>query len=246
MPKVKIIADSTCDLSRELLERYDVAVVPLYVTLGDQSYRDGVDMTVDQLFAHCDSTHEVPKTAASSVSDFIEAFRPFCEAGQDIVFLGISSHFSVQIQNALLAAQEFPERTIRCVDSQNLSTGIGLLVIEAAERAQAGMGANEIADAVEALRPKVNAGFVLDTLTYLRRGGRCSGLAALGARHAQHQAANQRHRRQNGPHRQIPRPHPPGYPALRRQAARRHRTHPPPARVPHALLLAAGLAGGNL
>lgn len=181
MPKVKIIADSTCDLSRELLERYDVAVVPLYVTLGGQSYRDGVDMTVDQLFAHCDSTHEVPKTAASSVSDFIEAFRPFCEAGQDIVFLGISGHFSVQIQNALLAAQEFPERTIRCVDSQNLSTGIGLLVIEAAERAQAGMGANEIADAVEALRPKVNAGFVLDTLTYLRRGGRCSGLAALGA-----------------------------------------------------------------
>lgn len=181
MPNVKIIADSTCDLGAALIERYDIAIAPLYVTLDGKSYRDGVDITAPELLAICERTKQTPKTAATSLGDFYELFKPYAQAGRDIVFVGISSQMSAEVQNARLAAAEFPGRVIRCVDSQNLSTGIGLLVIEAAERAQAGMGADQIADEIEALREKVSASFVLDTLTYLYRGGRCSGLKAFSA-----------------------------------------------------------------
>lgn len=181
MPKVKIIADSTCDLGEALIARYDVAIAPLYVTLGEDSFRDGIDKTAGEVLDYCDKMKQTPKTAATSVGDFIEIFSPYAEAGRDIVFLAISSTMSAEVQNALLAAAEFPERRILCIDSRSLSTGIGLLVIEAAERAEAGMGADAIADEIEALRDKVRAGFVLDTLTYLHRGGRCSGVKALGA-----------------------------------------------------------------
>lgn len=181
MSKVKIIADSTCDLGAELIARYDIAIAPLYVTLGETSYRDGLDLTPADVFKHFEKNKETPKTAATSVGDFLEIFRPYAEAGRDIVFLSISGDMSAEIQNAKLAAQEFPGRIIRCVDSMNLSTGIGLLVIEAAERAEQGMDANQIASEIEALRPKVNASFVIDTLTFLHRGGRCSGLMAFGA-----------------------------------------------------------------
>lgn len=181
MSKVKIIADSTCDLGPSLIERYDVAIAPLYVTLDGKNYRDGVDITAPEMLAICEKTKQTPKTAATSVGDFYELFKPYAEAGRDIVFIGISAQMSAEVQNARLVAAEFPDRTIRCVDSQNLSTGIGLLVIEAAERAQKGMDANQIADEIEALRAKVSASFVLDTLTYLYRGGRCSGLKAFSA-----------------------------------------------------------------
>lgn len=181
MPNVKIIADSTCDLGDALIRRYDIAIAPLYVTLGEKSYRDGVEITAPELLVHCEKTKQTPKTAATSVGDFYELFKPYADAGRDIVFIGISAQMSAEVQNALLAAQEFPDRVIRCVDSENLSTGIGLLVIEAAERAANGMSANQIADEIEALRAKVRASFVLDTLTYLHRGGRCSGVQALSA-----------------------------------------------------------------
>lgn len=181
MPDVKIIADSTCDLGQALASRYDIDIVPLYVTMGEKSYRDGIDLTGPELLAHCERTKDVPKTSAVSQADFFELFRPYAEAGQDIVFIGISSQMSATVQNARVAAEAFPERTIRCIDSQNLSTGIGLLVIEAAERAAQGMDASQIADEVEALRPKVRASFVIDTMDFLHRGGRCSGLQALGA-----------------------------------------------------------------
>lgn len=181
MPNVKIIADSTCDLGDALIRRYDIAIAPLYVTLDETSYRDGVDITAPELLSYCERTKQTPKTAATSVGDFYELFKTYTDAGRDIVFIGISSQMSAEVQNAQMVAVEFPDRVIRCVDSQNLSTGIGLLVIEAAERAEKGMDANQIADEIEALRPKVRASFVLDTLNYLHRGGRCSGLAAMGA-----------------------------------------------------------------
>ncbi len=179
--RVKIIADSTCDLGAALIARHDISIVPLYVTLGDESYLDGVELSPDEVIDYCERTKETPKTAASSVGDLIEAFRPHAEAGRDIVFLSISAHMSAENQNARIAAKEFPGRVIRCVDSRSLSTGVGLLVVEAAKRAEAGMGADRIADEIEALTPKVSASFVLDTLTYLRRGGRCSGVTAMGA-----------------------------------------------------------------
>lgn len=181
MAKVKIIADSTCDLGGALIRHYDIAIAPLYVTLDEKSYRDGMDILPKGVLEYSNRTKETPKTAATSVGDFIEIFRPYAEAGRDIVFIGISSAMSAEVQNARLAAEEFPQVTIRCVDGMSLSTGTGLLVVEAAERAEKGMGAHEIADAAEALRSKVRASFVLDTLTFLHRGGRCSGLMTFGA-----------------------------------------------------------------
>lgn len=181
MSNVKIIADSTCDLGDALIARYDIGIAPLYVTIDEKSYKDGVDITAPELLAHAEKTKETPKTSATSQADFFELFKPYAEAGRDIVFISISSEMSAELQNARVAAELFPGITIRCVDSRSLSTGIGLLVIEAAERAQKGMGADQIADQVEALTGKVSASFVLDTLTYLHRGGRCTGLQAIGA-----------------------------------------------------------------
>ena len=181
MQKVKIIADSTCDLGSELIQRYDIDIAPLYVTLGQKSYRDAVEITSQEVLSYCERTKETPKTAATSVGDFIDVFRPYAEAGQDIVFLSISESMSATVQNARIAAEEFPNCAIYCVNSQSLSTGTGLLVIEAAERAEAGMDAKEIVREIEELRDKVSVSFVLNTLTYLHRGGRCSGLTAFGA-----------------------------------------------------------------
>lgn len=181
MGKVKIIADSTCDLGDALTERYDIAIAPLYVTLGEESYSDGVDITAAQLLEHCEKTREVPKTAATSQEDFYRLFKQYTDAGREVVFIGISDTMSAQMQNAMTTAAAMEGAKIRCVDSMNLSTGIGLLVLEAAERAERGLDADTIADEIEALRDKVRASFVLDTLTYLHRGGRCSGLKAFGA-----------------------------------------------------------------
>lgn len=181
MPTVKIVADSTCDLGEALIREYDIAIAPLYVTFDGKSYKDGVEVTAPELLDYCERTKQTPKTSATSAADFYELFLPYVQEGRDIVFIGISAQMSAEVQNARMAAMEFPDSTIRCVDSENLSTGIGLLVLEAAERAQQGMGADQIADEIEALRDKVSASFVLDTLTYLHRGGRCSGLMAFGA-----------------------------------------------------------------
>lgn len=181
MERVKILADSTCDLPGVLIERLDIGIVPLYVLLGEQSYRDGVDIDQEMIFDHFDRTGQTPTTSAPSVADLVDAFTPYAGQGRDIVFIGISSEMSGTCQNALLAAQEFPGVTIRVVDSRNLSSGIGLLAARAAERALAGMSAEEIAALVQTETGLVRAGFIIDTLTYLYRGGRCSRLQMLGA-----------------------------------------------------------------
>lgn len=183
MPNVKIIADSTCDLGDALIAQHDISIAPLCVTIDGKTYRDGVDITASELLAYSERTKQIPKTAATPLGDLYDLFKSYTDQGRDIVFIGISSQMSTELQNAALAAAEpvFDGRTIRCVDSQNLSSGIGLLVLEAACRARQGMDANQIAVEIEALRGKVSASFVLDTLTYLHRGGRCSGLQALGA-----------------------------------------------------------------
>ncbi|OPY92085.1 MAG: Fatty acid-binding protein [Syntrophaceae bacterium PtaU1.Bin231] len=181
MDSVKIIADSTCDLPGSLRERLDIDIVPLYVLLGDQAFKDGVDIDQDRIFEHFDKTQRTPTTSAASVQDFVDAFGPYARQGRDIVFIGISSEMSATCQNALLAAREFPGVTIRVADSRNLSSGIGLLVIKAAEMAGEGRTADAIADRITAMTGLVRASFVIDTLTYLYRGGRCSRLQMLGA-----------------------------------------------------------------
>lgn len=174
-----ISSDSTCDLSAELRERYNVSIIPLGVTLGDKTYFDGVDIVPDDIYAHHTKTGELPKTTAANVGDCIDYFKTFADAGKTVIHIALSAEFSSTYNNACLAASEF--ENVYVVDSRNLSTGNGLLVIAAAEMAQSGMEAAEIVEKLNALAPCVDASFVIDKLDYLHKGGRCSALAMLGA-----------------------------------------------------------------
>lgn len=177
---VKIISDSTCDLSRELLEAYDIAILPLHVHLGEEQYLDGVNITPDELYAWSDANNSTPKTAAASIAEAMDIYKKYLETADEIVFFSVSAEMSSNNRVMKLAAQEMEcEDRVCVVDSKNLSTGIGLLVIEAALMAKAGKRAKEIAAVIEEMKPKVRASFVVDTLTYLHRGGRCSSVAAM-------------------------------------------------------------------
>ena len=177
---VKIISDSTCDLSQELLERYDIAVLPLQVTLGEESYEDGVNITVDEIYRWADENKTTPKTAAPSMETAANVLRPWLDKGLELICFSVSESMSTSANVMRLAAKELKATDkVTVIDSQNLSTGGGLLVIEAAIMAQQGKTAEEITAYVKGLRPLVQASFVVDTLTYLHRGGRCSSVAAL-------------------------------------------------------------------
>lgn len=177
---VKILSDSTCDLSKELLERYDIDILPLHVILDEADYRDGQNITPDKLYRWSDEQKQTPKTAAVSMEEASAAFRPYLEKGCDIVCFAISEAMSSTANAMRLAAQHLQaESRVMVVDSANLSTGVGLLVIEAALMAQNGMSASQISQEIERLKPRVRASFVVDTLTYLHRGGRCSGISAF-------------------------------------------------------------------
>ena len=177
---VKIISDSTCDLSRELLETYDIAVLPLHIHLGDGEYLDGVNITPDELYAWSDANNSTPKTSAASIAEVMDIYKKYLETYDEIVIFSISASMSSNYQTMKLAAQEMEcEDRVFVIDSENLSTGIGLMAIEAALMAKTGKGAREIVATVEEMRPRVRASFVVDTLTYLHRGGRCGSVAAL-------------------------------------------------------------------
>ena len=175
---VKILADSTCDLSPSLVSRYKIGIIPLYVHLGEKEYKDGVDITPSDLYKWSDEHNETPRTSAPGIED-IESFLDKDSADEYVIFT-ISSSMSSSYNNCILAAEdlEMTDR-VHVIDSANLSTGIGLQVIKAAELAAAGMTASEIAAEIEKIKGKVRASFVVDTLTYLYRGGRCSGVSAF-------------------------------------------------------------------
>jgi len=175
---VKITVDSTCDLSKELAGKYDIEVVPLYVGLGTSSYRDGVDLEPDRIFKYVDETGELAKTSAVPVADYIEVFQKYRQEGREVVHINISSKMSVCYQNAVLAAQEVGGVCV--VDSLNLSTAVGHLALRGAELAREGKSAQEIAEILDEARLRLDASFVVDDITYLYKGGRCSAVAALG------------------------------------------------------------------
>lgn len=177
--RVKIISDSTCDLSPELLERYDIAITPLCVIKDGKEFHDGVDITPADIFAHVDGGGELCSTAAVSQFEYTQMFARYAKEYDEVVQINIGSNFSCCYQNACLAAQEFDN--VFVVDSENLSTGQGLLVVSAAKLAQQGVSGIEIAERVRALAPKVEASFLIERLDYMRKGGRCSAVAALGA-----------------------------------------------------------------
>jgi len=179
MSKIIISSDSTCDLSAELKERYDVRIIPLGVTLGDKVYRDGIDINPDDIYAHHAKTGELPKTTAANVGECIDYFTDLTKDGDAVIHFTISSTMSSTYSNACLAAAEF--ENVYVIDSKNLSTGGGLLVVSAAEMAKSGMEAGDIVAELEKLIPCVDASVVIDSLEYLHKGGRCSALAMMGA-----------------------------------------------------------------
>ncbi len=177
---VKIITDSTSDLSKELLEKYKIDVISLYIHLGEEEYKDGEEIGIRDAFKWSDENKTTPKTAACSVDDVVKAIEPYKESGDDVIIFTISGEMSSTLQVMKMAAEEMEyEDHVYVIDSRNLSTGIGLLIIEAAVMAEEGKTAKEIVDQINEYIPKSRASFVIDTLVYLARGGRCSAVAAL-------------------------------------------------------------------
>ena len=178
--KVRICADSTCDLSPELIAKYDIGIVPLYIVKGEDALKDGIEIQPQDIYDYVKSTGKACTTAAVSVGDYIDYFTEQLKSCDAVVHLTISSSMSACYQNLCQAAEEFPGQ-IFPVDAANLSTGIGQLALCGAEMAAAGVAAADIQAALVAKREKLDVSFVLDTLFYLHKGGRCSGVAALGA-----------------------------------------------------------------
>ncbi len=169
---VKIIADSCCDLSPELIAQFDIEIIPLSVLVNNQSYFDGVELTPEQLFEAVKISGELPKTSAPSVAAFAKVFEKYPE----LIYISISSKLSASFQSATIALESLPNIKGVLIDSLNLSTGIGLLVLKAAELSKEGKSLEEIAETVTSLVPHSNASFVIDTLDYLYMGGRCSSM----------------------------------------------------------------------
>lgn len=176
---VKVTSDSTCDLSADIIERLDIGIVPLSVTLGESSFKDGTEMNVEDIYEYVDHIGNLPKTSAVNIEDYMETFQRYVDEGYEIVHINLSAEFSCTYQNACIAAQEVGH--VHVVDSRNLSTGQGLIVMKAAEMAAEGKRAEEIYQECLDMTARVEASFVIDSLDYLYKGGRCSGLAAFGA-----------------------------------------------------------------
>lgn len=179
MSNIKIFTDSTSDLPKAWVQQYDIGIIPLYVVFGNEQLRDGVDITPAELYERVSRGGSLPKTAAPSPADFMAAFEPHVNQGESILYISLSSALSATYQNALIAASEFPEASIRVVDSLNLSSAIGLLVMKAVFAAREGKSLDEVVKLLEAVRPQVESEFVIDTLEYLYKGGRCSGVQNL-------------------------------------------------------------------
>lgn len=177
MNKVKIISDSTCDLTKEIVEKYDIEIVPLFVTFKEESYRDGVDITTPDVYKKVKEYNELPKTAAITIDALMEVFKKYIDLGYDVVFTGISRAMSRTYENAVLAAKEIDENRIFVVDSKNLSTGIAHIVLKACEYRDKGDSASVIAAKMERDRELVYSQFSIERMDYLHKGGRCTGIA---------------------------------------------------------------------
>lgn len=177
--KIVIASDSTTDLSNDLIQKYDIRILPLGVTLDNSNYSDGVDITPDYIYDYYNKTGILPKTSAVNIAALSEFFKKNADNDSSLIFFTISSDMSSTFNNARLAAEDFDN--VYVVDTRNLSTGGGHLVVAAAEMANEGYSAKEICKQCEELAGKVDASFIIDSLEFLYKGGRCSALAAFGA-----------------------------------------------------------------
>lgn len=182
MPEQKIIlsADSTCDLGEELKARYDVHYYPFHIILEEQDYQDNVDITTKEIFDAYYARKVLPRTAAINVGEYVDYFKPWVDKGFEVIHLNLGGAISSAHKNCVLAAKELGGH-VYPIDSFSLSTGIALQVIEAGEMIREGLAAPEIAEKLLALRPRCHASFILDTLDFMRAGGRCSTVVAVGA-----------------------------------------------------------------
>jgi len=176
---IKITADSTCDLSPQIIEQFDISLMPLHVLIDDEDFRDGIDIEPKDIFRYVGQEGKSCKTAAVNTFEYENFFKEFSQNYDAVIHISLGSGFSSCCQNAKMAAQQFDN--VYVVDSQNLSTGSGHIVYEAALMAQEGVQPEEIVKHLEEVAPKVDASFVIDTMEYLRKGGRCSGIEAFGA-----------------------------------------------------------------
>lgn len=177
--KIKILSDSTCDLSAELIEKYDIELVPLTIIKDGKTYLDNVTITPDDIFAHVAAGGALCSTTATNVGEYMERFGKYASEYDGIIHIGLGSGFSSSYQNACLASAEF--ENVRVVDSKNLSTGQGLVVLKACELAQTCDNIDTLQQQLQEFTDRVEASFLLDQLQYMVKGGRCSGAAALGA-----------------------------------------------------------------
>ena len=176
--KIRFSADSTCDMSADFIQRYNVKVVPLCVELEGKIYRDGVDLTPDKIFERVNAGAALPKTSAINVSEYQQVFEDLLKDCDAVFHFNISSDFSSCYQNACIAAEGLP---VYCVDSRNLSSGIALVLAEVADRVEAGMTPEAILAEIDSICARADVSFIVDRLDYLYKGGRCSMVAMLGA-----------------------------------------------------------------
>ena len=176
---IKILSDSTCDLPVEVLDKYNITMIPLTVIKDGKEFTDGMDITPADIFNHVAAGGSLCSTAAINIGEYAQWFSKYVNDFDGVVHINISSEFSSCYQNACLAADEF--ENVRVIDSRNLSTGQGLVVLKACELAEECSNLDELAEQLREFTDKVEASFLLDRLEYMVKGGRCSAAAALGA-----------------------------------------------------------------
>lgn len=177
--RIKILSDSTCDLSAEIVEKYDIGIIALTVIKDGEAFRDNVTITPSEIFAHVAAGGNLCSTTAVSIGEYIDFFAPYSAQYDAVVHINLGSCFSSTHQNACLAASEFDN--VVAIDSMNLSTGQGLVVLKACELAQTAESLDSLKAALDEFTTHVEASFLVDKLDYLVKGGRCSSAAALGA-----------------------------------------------------------------
>lgn len=176
---IVITADSTCDLPESIIKEQNITIFPLSILLGENSYLDGVEIHTADIYEHVKKTGQLPKTAAVTPAQYYEAFKKFTDEGKAVVHIGLSSAISSSYQNSLVAASDFDN--VYCIDSKSLCTGMGLLVLKACDLRDKNFEAKKIANRIKGLVSKLHTTFVLDSLEYLHKGGRCSGVERFGA-----------------------------------------------------------------
>lgn len=177
--KVKIISDTTCDLPEQLLREYNITLLPLHITKGEQSLLDGVQITPSDIFSYVDAGGEICTTASINPQEYADAFAAYRAAYDAVIVITIGSGFSSCYQNACAAASQFEQ--VYVVDSANLSSGQGLLVLLAAQLVQMQLEPQQICQKLNEAVKDADASFILDRLDYMKKGGRCSSVTALGA-----------------------------------------------------------------